>query len=108
MTEIHKQADRLLDSMEHQSELIAALRNEVSTWKNGFDAANEALQYSAKRIAELEADYQKQYNMVTGSVQYAKSLERRITELEAQLAAALATIDRATTDGELYAEGCKP
>lgn len=72
--------DRLHDALERQSETIAALRNEASTWQNGFNAANEALRMAAERIAELEA----------------------------QLAATLATIEAACTDGRTYSEGCAP
>lgn len=46
----------LYDDMERQSELIVALRNEIATWKNGFNAANEALKFAAQRIAELESE----------------------------------------------------
>jgi len=49
------EVDKLHDELERQRELIAALRNEVATWKNGFNSANEALRFAAARVAELEA-----------------------------------------------------
>lgn len=49
------EVDKLLDALERQRELIAGLRAEIATWKNGFTAANEALRIAAARVAELEA-----------------------------------------------------
>ncbi len=49
------EVDKLLDALERQREVIAGLRNEIATWKNGFAAANEALRLAAARVAELEA-----------------------------------------------------
>lgn len=48
--------NQLHDALERQSELIAALRAEIATWKNGFNAANEALKFAAQRVAELESE----------------------------------------------------
>ena len=101
--------EQALNSMERQSEIIAALRNEVSTWKNGFNAANEALQYSAKRIAELEAQVKALADANQAGAYRDKDVALYVAQLEAQLAAVLATVDAATApDGRTYAEGCKP
>ena len=54
---------------------------------NGYQATALCLQQMAAVIAQQKA---------------------RIAELEAQLAATLATIEAATCDGALYADGCKP
>lgn len=75
--------NRLLDELERQSEIIAALRAEIAT--NG------------RRIVELE----KTLNTYReGAMQYSDTLDelhRRIAELETVRA-----------DGRTYVEGCTP
>jgi hypothetical protein len=70
--------------------------------------ATRLLEAAHDRIAELEQcfDSERQRH----HLRYARipMLMARIAELEAQLAVALTTIEAATSDGALYAEGCAP
>lgn len=62
-------------------------------------------------IKPMRDDYERA--LMSRSAEIAQ-LARRVAELEAQLSAALATIEQAcgqaepTSDGRLYAEGCAP
>ena len=94
MTELINKG-RLLDSLERQSELITALRNEIAT--------------KDKRIAELEAQVKALADANQAGAYRDKDVALYVAQLEAQLAAVLATVDAATApDGRTYAEGCKP
>lgn len=94
MTELINKG-RLLDSLERQSELITALRNEIAT--------------KDKRIAELEAQVKALADANQAGAYRDKDVTLYVAQLEAQLAAVLATVDAATApDGRTYAEGCKP
>jgi len=110
--------NQLHDAPERQSELIAALRVEVATLEKDRAAIAQALDgfiehgghyRQAQRVEMLLSKYRASQVNVINYAKERNDARKRIAELEAQLAAVLATVEHAAceeSDTTLICAGC--
>lgn len=92
-----KENDKLHDALERQSELIAALRNEIAT--------------KDKRIKELEGRNKQQELSILSLAESHKKQEQCIAELEQTILYLTVQCQECVeqlSEGHTYSEGCKP